>query len=206
MNRRKRSVAFYYWIAQTRTSRQRKSYQTDLVIPSLSQMPTEKKKINEWPKIFPNDGASLRKFSDFLIHCQTATKTIKYLKVLDDPDETRTKEWSANSLATSSIVGVAKWAAGLMRTKKINITVKDSCLAILPAFSAFCRFLQRESRIACNPVTTVRPQKKEVVKEERKSNGFSRRKPPKFNALATDSHEVADSNAGNNRKEKKTEA
>lgn len=30
---------------------------------------------------------SLRKFSDFLIHCQTATNTVKYLKVLDDPDE-----------------------------------------------------------------------------------------------------------------------
>lgn len=41
VNQRKRSVAFYYWIAQTRTSRQRKSYQTDLVIPSLSLMPTD---------------------------------------------------------------------------------------------------------------------------------------------------------------------
>ena len=46
-----------------------------------------RKKINEWPKIPPNDGTSLRRFSDFLVHCQTATKTIKYLKVLDDPDE-----------------------------------------------------------------------------------------------------------------------
>jgi len=46
-----------------------------------------RKKINEWPKIPPNDGTSLRKFSDFLIHCQTATNTMKYLKVLDDPDE-----------------------------------------------------------------------------------------------------------------------
>ena len=46
-----------------------------------------RKKINEWPKIPPNDGASLRKFSDFLIHCQTAASTIKYLNVLDDPDE-----------------------------------------------------------------------------------------------------------------------
>lgn len=46
-----------------------------------------RKKINEWPKIPPNDGMSLRKFSDFLNHCQTATNTMKYLKVLDDPDE-----------------------------------------------------------------------------------------------------------------------
>ena len=30
-----------------------------------------RKKINGWPKIPPNDGTSLRKFSDFPIHCQT---------------------------------------------------------------------------------------------------------------------------------------
>ena len=46
-----------------------------------------RKKINEWPKIPPNDGTSLREFSDFRIHCRTATNTVKYLKVLDDPDE-----------------------------------------------------------------------------------------------------------------------
>ena len=46
-----------------------------------------RKKINEWPKIPPNDGISLRKFSDFLIHCQTAMNSVKYLNVLDDPDE-----------------------------------------------------------------------------------------------------------------------
>ena len=76
-----------------------------------------------------------------------------------------------------------------------------------PSFSVFCRFLQRESRIACNPVTTVRHQKEEVVKENadkgRKLNGFNRRKPPSFNALATESHEVTDSNI-NSRKEKKS--
>ena len=44
-----------------------------------------RKKINERPKIHPNDGKSLRKFSDFLIHCQMATNTVKYLKVLEIP-------------------------------------------------------------------------------------------------------------------------
>ena len=37
-----------------------------------------RKKINEWPKIPPNDGTSLRKFSDFLIHCHTAMNSVKY--------------------------------------------------------------------------------------------------------------------------------
>ena len=76
-------------------------------------------------------------------------------------------------------------------------------------FSVFCRFLQRESRIACNSVTTARLQKEEVVKEDldkgRKSNGFNRRRPLRFNSLATESHEVTD-NKTNSRKEKKSEA
>ena len=44
-----------------------------------------RKKIGEWPKIPPNDGA--RQFSDFLVLCQTAMRTVKYLNVRDDPDE-----------------------------------------------------------------------------------------------------------------------
>ena len=46
-----------------------------------------RKKINDWPKIVPNDGQGLRKFSDFLEHCNTAMNTIHYLNVLNDPDE-----------------------------------------------------------------------------------------------------------------------
>ena len=46
-----------------------------------------RKKVNDWPKIAPNDGHALRKFSDFLEHCNTAMNTIRYLNVLDDPDE-----------------------------------------------------------------------------------------------------------------------
>lgn len=38
-----------------------------------------------------------------------------------------------------------------------------------PPFSVFCRFLQRVSRIACNPVTTARTQKEETVKEDLKT-------------------------------------
>ena len=77
-----------------------------------------------------------------------------------------------------------------------------------PPFSVFCRFLQRESRIACNPVTTVK-QKEEVSREDpdngRKTNGFRRRThKDKVNAFATESHEIANSNS-QNRKERKPE-
>ena len=45
------------------------------------------RKVNEWPTIPPNDGISLRKFCNFIVHCQAAMKEIKYLKVFNDPDE-----------------------------------------------------------------------------------------------------------------------
>ena len=171
-----------------------------------------RKKINEWPKIPPNDGTSLRKFSDFLIHCQTATNTMKYLKVLDDPDE---NQRMVRKLPRYLIVRwsreVDRWLNkddDLRHSEETSSDVRKGEMDY-PPFSVFCRFLQRESRIACNPVTTVRPQKEEVAKENsdkgRKLNGFNRRKPPSFNALATESHEVTDSNI-NGRKEKKSEA
>lgn len=46
-----------------------------------------RKNISKWPRIQPNDGATLHKYSDFLLHCQTAAKEIHYLKILDGPDE-----------------------------------------------------------------------------------------------------------------------
>ncbi|KAL9976864.1 hypothetical protein ACROYT_G014202 [Oculina patagonica] len=46
-----------------------------------------RKRINNWPKIPPNDGQALRKFADSLQHCNTAMNTIQYLNVLNDPDE-----------------------------------------------------------------------------------------------------------------------
>ncbi|KAL9976859.1 hypothetical protein ACROYT_G014197 [Oculina patagonica] len=130
-------------------------------------------------------------------------KSIKYLKVLDDPDNNQMMvhklpcylidRWSCK---------VDRW---LNKEEEDQHHDKGTVLSY-PILSVFCCFLQKESRIACNPTTTVRPQKGEVVKEDpdkgRKSNSFNRRKPPKLNVFVTDSHEVADSNAGNNRQEK----
>ena len=46
-----------------------------------------RKRINEWPQIKYGDGKALRKFSDFLLHCETSMATISYLKILDDAEE-----------------------------------------------------------------------------------------------------------------------
>ena len=136
-----------------------------------------RKKINEWPKIPPNDGTSLHKFSDFLIHCQTATNT-------DDPDENqRMVRKLPRYLVDRWSREVDRWLNKDEDQPRSEITSSEARKGEVgyPPFSVFCRFLQRESRIACNPVTTARLQKEEVVKEDldkgRKANGFNRRSP-----------------------------
>ena len=46
-----------------------------------------RQKINDWPKIQPSDGVSLRKFSDFLNQTLSAMRSVSFLSVLNDPDE-----------------------------------------------------------------------------------------------------------------------
>ncbi|CAH3178660.1 unnamed protein product, partial [Porites lobata] len=153
-----------------------------------------RKKINEWPKIPPNDGTSLRRFSDFLVHCQTATKTIKYLKVLDDPDENQ------KMLQKLPRYLIDRWSREVDRwlnkegeeQNRGEESVPDGDGTAYPPFKAFCRFLEREARIACNPVTT-RPHKEEASRQDAerawKSNSY-RKKSAKVSTFATGSGEV----------------
>ena len=110
---------------------------------------------------------------------------MKYLNVLDDPDENQRK---ARKLPRYLI---DRWSREVDRWLNKDEEQRQSGRASsnvasvqmgYPPFSAFCSFLQRESRIAYNP-----------------------RKPPRFSTFATDSHEVANSNT-QSRKEKKSEA
>ena len=138
--------------------------------------------------------------------------SVKYLNVLDDPDENQ------RMVRKLPRYLVDRWSREVDRrlnkdedqrhgdVSQFEATEGESGY---PPFSVFCRFLQRESRIACNPVTTVK-QKEEVSREdpdkERKTNGFRRRThKDKVSAFATESHEMANSNS-QNRKERKSEA
>ena len=170
-----------------------------------------REKINEWPKIPPDDGTSLRKLSDFLTYCQKATSTMKYLNVLNDPDENQRK---ARKLPRYLIDRWSREVDWLNKDEEQRQSGRASSNVArvqmgYPPFSAFCSFLQRESRIAYNPVTAVRPQREEVAGDNFdkgwKPKGFNIRKPPRFSTFATDSHEIANSNT-QSRKEKKSEA
>ena len=138
--------------------------------------------------------------------------SVKYLNVLDDPDENQ------RMVRKLPRYLVDRWGREVDRRLNKDEDQRHGDVSQLeategesgyPPFSVFCRFLQRESRIACNPVTTVK-QKEEVSREdpdkERKTNGFRRRThKDKVNAFATESHEMANSNS-QNRKERKSEA
>ena len=69
-----------------------------------------------------------------------------------------------------------------------------------PLFSAFCDFLKREARIACNPVTMARAEEevKKVETSQQRLVKFSSRKkePLGANSLATGSEEVTSVNKG----------
>ena len=152
-----------------------------------------RKRINEWPTIPPNDGLSLRKFSDFLLHCQTATKEIKYLKVLDDPDENKKMlrklpRYLVNRWGCEVDRWLTKEPKELTGGGSVNqMRTSDSSY---PPFSAFCEFLKRESRIACNPVISNKLKREEDVRKDletanKSNNRFQRRK-----CFATDSSEL----------------
>ena len=71
---------------------------------------------------------------------------------------------------------------------------------ILHFRSSAASFRARESRIACNPIATVKL-KEEVSREDtdkgRRTNGFRRTHKDKVNTFATESHEIANSNSQN---------
>lgn len=132
-----------------------------------------RKKINNWPKILPNDGQALRRFSDFLEHCNTAMNTIHYLRVLDDPDENQkmlkklpyhlTTRWSRI---------VDEWISEEESTDQAPLSAKKRSKPAYPPFAEFCKFMKKEARISCNPVTSLNALKGDDKEDRSKSRRF----------------------------------
>lgn len=150
---------------------QRRSYQTDSATPFFCS-DAYRKKINKWPRIQPNDGATLRKYSDFLLHCQTAAKEIHYLKILDDPNENQ-KMAKKIDRWTSEVV----WWLNKEKNKGDDSSPQHCSVAMYLPFSVFCKFVKQEARIACNPVTSS----KTLIEEENKKEDVDR--TPKGNKI-----------------------
>lgn len=100
-----------------------------------------RKKLENWPKIGDKDSRALRNYGDFLKACLDATPQIPSLQILDDCTE--------NQKLMSKL---PSWAA-LRWNRQVQETI-DS-IGNYPKFSAFVGFVIKETRIACNPVSSL---------------------------------------------------
>ncbi|CAB4034962.1 Hypothetical predicted protein, partial [Paramuricea clavata] len=97
-----------------------------------------RKRLEEWKQIAPGDAIGLRKYSDFLVQCETAMEKVSSLNVLNDVQEnqkmiSKLPKWLSN-----------RWARVVYKSRE----EKNK----FPPFSEFVRFLVTETNIACDPV------------------------------------------------------
>lgn len=94
----------------------------------------------KWPKIAANDPRALREFADFLLGCAEAMPHVKGLSILNDCEENhkilnKLPEWM-----------VHRW-------NRIVIEELDRS-GDYPSFLHFTEFMQKEARVACNPIAS----------------------------------------------------
>ena len=97
-------------------------------------------KLYNWPKITQKDGVELRKFVDFLRSCESAIAHNTHLRILDDSME---NQKLASKLPDWLITGWNRAA-----------TTYQLQHGQFPNFSYFVTYLNLESSIACNPITS----------------------------------------------------
>ncbi|XP_071482161.1 uncharacterized protein [Diadema antillarum] len=97
-------------------------------------------RLDSWPKIAPKDSAGLRRLSDFLRQCHTASKTVHHLNHLDDERE--------NRKITSKLPDwlITRWGRTVVQWRKET--------GAFPPFAVFVKFVEDEAAIACDPVVS----------------------------------------------------
>ena len=108
-----------------------------------------KQKLDNWPNVKPGDGEVLQKLSDFLWQCNAAMSAISHLTSLDSAEENQkllrklpryiTDRWSRV---------IDTWLHG---TEADRQEFGDLYDGRYPPFSAFCRLLSNEARVASGP-------------------------------------------------------
>ncbi|XP_035525621.1 uncharacterized protein LOC118333908 [Morone saxatilis] len=112
-------------------------------------------KLQAWPKMGSKDSFELREFVDFLRSCEAAMVHIKALEILNDCNENR-----------KILSKLPDWLTARWNRKVIDIQEESNQF---PSFSQFVKFLTREAKIACNPVTSLQSLKQG---EPDKSKGY----------------------------------
>ena len=161
-----------------------------------------RRKISEWPRILLKDGPGLRRFSDFLQHCYTAMHSIKYLEVLNDPEENQKMLRKLPSHLVSRWSRIVDKRIGEEREyesrEALGAREVNAREAKYPPFEEFCQFLKTEARIACNPITSLQSTKEEDLRgtgdKWRSSGKFLKNKDSGVNSFATGGSEVKEGN------------
>ena len=114
-----------------------------------------KKKLRGWRQISDGDSKGLEEFSDFLVRCEEAMKTMKSMSELDS-----TQILQSISAKLPSYSGV-KWCRSAH-----EVQVKEKRLV---GFTDFVKFVKQEAEVANDPIFSP-----DVLKRERKRNGLTR--------------------------------
>ena len=114
-------------------------------------------KLEKWPNIQLHDGPGFLKFYDFLEQCKTAMETVEYLRFLNDPKE--------NMMLLQKLPNnvAERWNA--ITTQRVEDSGGD-----YPSFREFTKFIGREARKACNPISSyaaIHGKQKEAVTKEK---------------------------------------
>ena len=118
-----------------------------------------KKRLRNWRQINEGDSKGLREFSDFLIRCEEAMKSMKSMSELDS-----TQILQSISAKLPSYSGV-KWCRFAHEAQ-----VKDKKVV---CFKDFTNFVKQEAELANDPVFSP-----DVLKRERKKERPRQRQQP----------------------------
>ncbi|CAC5387607.1 unnamed protein product [Mytilus coruscus] len=131
-------------------------------------------KLEKWPKIASRDGIGLQKFSDFLKQCLNAMQSIGSLNALNDDRQnrqllTKLPDWIVN-----------RWSRIVAQQKEDKKK--------FPSFKTFVEFIDKESNIACDPVTSLQSLKGDYASNHRDFDKTRRleNKPLHSRALMSD--------------------
>ena len=105
---------------------------------------TYKRRLREWPAVRNGDGKALRQLADFLEHLLMASEEVVGLRVLDEPSEI------GRILKKLPRYVLDRWK------RVVDTSIYDPApgqVGVYPSFSQFTRFLTKEARVACGPVT-----------------------------------------------------
>ncbi|KAJ8361824.1 hypothetical protein AAFF_G00418650 [Aldrovandia affinis] len=130
-------------------------------------------KLDAWPKISSKGSVELQELADFLRSCEAAMSQIRGLEVLNDCNENQ-----------KILVKLPDWLTSRWNRKVVEVEEQSHTF---PSFSQFVKFLTREAKIACNPITSLhalKPSESEKIK-------VSTSRGPGAKVLATNSDENA---------------